>query len=460
MADLPLTDDTTGAVPLHLIAENQFDGWLTGRGDAEQAWLRATGFRAKAGTTAPLTAADGGLAAMLAGMATESDLWDLAALPKILPPGVYVLASDADAADGQRMALAWALGGYAFDRYLTKPAAELARLVWPTEVDRAAVARAAEYTFRARDLINTPAADMGPDALAEAARALAERHGAACTVIVGDDLLAERYPAVHAVGRAAAVAPRLIDMVWGEDAAPKVTLVGKGVCFDTGGLDLKGAAGMKWMKKDMGGSANVLAIAGMIMDAGLGLRLRVLIPAVENSVAGNAMRPGDILDTRLGLSVEVTNTDAEGRLVLADALAEAASESPEIIIDFATLTGARSIALGEEVPALYANDDDVANAILAAAVATEDPVWRMPLWQPYRWMLNSKSADMVNSPESRFAGSISAALFLQRFVEPTCPWIHVDFAAWVGRGRPGRPEGGEAMGARAVFEALRARYGG
>jgi len=460
MAELPLTEDATDAVPLHLIAEQDFDAWRAGRSDTEQAWLASTGFRAKGGTTTPLAAPDGGLAAMLAGLAADADLWDLAGLARTLPGGTYVLASAADAEARQRLALAWALGGYAFDRYLETPTPPAARLVWPDGVDRAEVGRIAEYTYTGRDLINTPASDMGPEALAYAGQALAKGHGADCRIIVGDDLLAEGYPAVHAVGRAAAVEPRLIDFTWGDATAPKLTLVGKGVCFDTGGLDLKGAAGMKLMKKDMGGGAHALAVAGMIMDAGLPVRLRVLVPAVENSVAGNAMRPLDILETRLGLSVEVTNTDAEGRLILADALTDAASEKPDAIIDFATLTGARAIALGEEVPALYANDDELAETVLAAARAVEDPLWRMPLWQPYRRKLKSKAADLLNSPESRFGGSITAALFLERFVTPACPWVHIDQTAWISRGRPGRAEGGEMMGARAVFEALRRRYGG
>ena len=295
---------------------------------------------------------------------------------------------------------------------------------------------------------------MGPEELAGAASSLAAKHGARCSVIVGDDLLARNYPAIHAVGRASTREPRLIDIVWGEVDHPKVTLVGKGVCFDSGGLNLKPSAGMKLMKKDMGGAANMLGLAHMVMSAGLPVRLRVLIPAVENSVSGNALRPLDVVPTRKGLTVEIGNTDAEGRVILADALCEAASEEPALLIDFATLTGAARVALGVELPALFSNDDALADALQAHGKAESDPLWRLPLWQPYRRHVESTVADLTNAPESPFAGAITAALFLAAFVDPVPSWAHVDLMAWNTEPRPGRPKGGEAMGMRAVYAHL------
>jgi leucyl aminopeptidase len=319
-----------------------------------------------------------------------------------------------------------------------------------------------------RDLINTPAADMLPDGLEKAARDLASRHGAAVAVITGDALLAQNYPLIHAVGRASSVAPRLIDLTWsptsaGAVSAPKVTLVGKGVCFDSGGLDLKPASGMALMKKDMGGAATVLGLAHMIMAAKLPLRLRVLVPAVENAVAGNAFRPGDVLKTRKGISVEIGNTDAEGRLVLADALAEASAENPALLIDCATLTGACRTALGPDVPGLFVDDEALAADVLAAAKAAYDPLWRLPLYAPYRKMLDSKVADINNAGDSPFAGAITAGLFLKEFVGApggnSIPWLHIDTYGWNPSDRPGRPAGGEALGQRARFGLIRKRFG-
>jgi leucyl aminopeptidase len=318
-----------------------------------------------------------------------------------------------------------------------------------------------EAIYLVRDLINTPAGDMGPAELAQAATKLAERHKARISVITGAALLKKNYPAIHAVGRASSRAPRLIDLRWGAKG-PRVTLVGKGVCFDSGGLDLKAAAGMRLMKKDMGGAAHALGLASMIMAARLPLRLRVLIPAVENSVSGDAFRPGDVLPTRKGLSVEIGNTDAEGRLVLCDALAEADSEDPELIVDFATLTGAARIALGAELPAMFCNDDGVAEALLAQGLAAQDPVWRLPLHAPYRRLLDSQVADINNISSGALGGAIMAALFMSEFVRPKTPWVHLDIMAWNPSSRPGRPEGGEAMGLRATYALIEelARPGG
>jgi leucyl aminopeptidase len=300
---------------------------------------------------------------------------------------------------------------------------------------------------------------MGPDGLAQAAQDLAIKHGAAIALTIGDELLTNNFPAIHAVGRAHDRAPRLIDLTWGSADAPKVTLVGKGVCFDTGGLDIKSAVGMKLMKKDMGGAAHVLGAADALMASGLNIRLRVLVPAVENSIAGNAMRPGDVVRTRTGLTIEIGNTDAEGRVILSDALAEAVAEKPEMIIDFATLTGSARVALGTELPALFCNNDDLANDLLAAGKDVTDPLWRMPLWAGYDNMIDGKVADINNAPEGGYGGSITAALFLQRFMDNDIPWAHIDLMAWNLSAKPGRPEGGEAMGMRALVRYLQVRYG-
>ncbi len=323
----------------------------------------------------------------------------------------------------------------------------------------AAAERLAAAVFLARDLVNTPAGDLGPEELAAAAVHVAESAGACHRVIVGDDLLAENYPTIHAVGRASTRAPRLVDITWGDPAAPKLTLVGKGVCFDSGGLDLKTASGMRLMKKDMGGAAIMLGLAQAIIDARLPVRLRVLLPCVENSVSGNAMRPMDIVRTRQGLTVEIGNTDAEGRLILCDALAEASTETPALLIDMATLTGAARVALGPELAALFCNDDRLAAALLEASAAEEDPMWRMPLWRPYRKMLDSKVADLNNVSEGPYAGAITAALYLQEFVAPGIPWAHFDVMAWNPQSRPGRPEGGEATALRALYAHIAQRFG-
>jgi leucyl aminopeptidase len=317
----------------------------------------------------------------------------------------------------------------------------------------------AEAVTLARDLINTPANDMGPEQLAQAAQALAQRFGAQFNCIVGDELVQQNFPLIHAVGMASARAPRLIDLTWGDPAHPKVTLVGKGVCFDTGGLDLKPSSGMLIMKKDMGGAANVLALALMVMDAKLKVRLRVLIAAVENAVAGNAFRPLDIFPSRKGPTVEIGNTDAEGRLVLADALAFADEETPDLLIDLGTLTGAARVALGPELPPFYTHDETLALDVARCAKTENDPLWRMPLWAPYDSWLDSKVANINNAPSGGFAGSITCALFLQRFVEAATRWLHVDIYGWTPSAKPARPEGGECQAARAIYRLLSERYG-
>ena len=444
--------NASGATPVTAVAREAYDDWLKGQEAAVRDWIGRSGFRPQPGAFCLLPGEAGAVAQVLMVFDAEESIWSFAALPTTLPPGLYRLDQGLRPGLASRAALGWALGSYSFTRYKENPR-EYPRLVWPKSADRDQVSHTAEAIALVRDLINTPAGDMGPSHLAEAARALAKRHKAKCAVIVGDTLLKRNYPAVHAVGRAAADEPRLIDLRWGT-RGPKVTLVGKGVCFDTGGLDLKPAAGMKLMKKDMGGAAHVLGLASLIMAEKLPLRLRVLIPAVENAVSGNAFRPLDVLQTRKGLTVEVGNTDAEGRLILCDALTEADGEKPDLLLDFATLTGAARVALGPDLPAMFSNDDKLAGLILRHGAAEGDPVWRLPLFKGYRQGLESKVADLNNISNSPYGGAITAALFLETFVSPGTSWAHFDVMAWNVASRPGRPEGGEAMGLRAVYAAI------
>jgi leucyl aminopeptidase len=457
-----LIDDTAGAIPMVVLTKDRLPAWLTEAPERERNWLTATGFGAEPGKLALVPGENGRLARVVAGFGGNGEagagMWALAGLPDTLPEGSYRLETVLEGNDPTHLALGWALATYAFTRYHAKKATATA-LVWPEGADRARVERLAGAVFLARDLANTPAGDLGPAELAAEAVRVAKAAGARHRVIVGDELLAENYPTIHAVGRAAAQAPRLVDILWGEASAPKVTLVGKGVCFDTGGLDLKTASGMRLMKKDMAGAAIVLGLAQAIMDAGLPVRLRVLLPLVENAVSGNAVHPMDIIRTRKGLTVEIGNTDAEGRLILCDALAEASAEKPDLLIDMATLTGAARVALGPELGALFCNDDTLAEALLAAAQAEDDPMWRMPLWQPYRQMIDSKIADLNNVSESPHAGAVTAALYLQEFVEPEIPWAHLDVMAWNPKSRPGRPEGAEATALRALYAHIVHRFG-
>jgi leucyl aminopeptidase len=450
-----LTSRAAGAVPILPLEADQLKPWLASQPARLAAWVDSLRFAAKPGTHCLLPGEDGRLARVLAGVDPADGPYAYAGLPAALPLGRYRLEQGEGAGDPREQAnyaaLGWALGSYAFGRY--REAQVFASLAWPKGADRGAVARAARATRLVRDLINTPANDMGPAELAAQARTLAKAHGARVTVIVGDQLLKKNYPAIHAVGRASDKAPRLIDLRWGAKG-PRVTLVGKGVCFDSGGLDLKPSAGMKLMKKDMGGAAHVLGLASMVMAAGLALRLRVLVPAVENSVAGNAMRPLDVLSTRKGLTVEVGNTDAEGRLILCDALAEASRDEPDLLVDFATLTGAARVALGTGLPALFCNDEALAGTLIDQGLARHDPLWRLPLHQPYRKSLDSPVADLNNISDGPYAGAVTAALFLEAFVGPGIPWAHLDLMAWNLAAGPGRPAGGEAMGLRAVYGAI------
>ncbi len=457
-----LIDHSGSAIPVALLTKSDLAAWLEGSGASVRTWVRATGFAGASGKVALVPDDQGRLGRVLVGLGEDDaagrSVWALAGLPEALPEDSYRLDRLPTGADPTRLALGWALGTYRFTRYHAKPPIA-ASLVWPAGADRNRVERLAKSVFLARDLVNTPAGDLGPEELAAAATSVAEAAGACARVIVGDELIAENYPTIHAVGRASTRPPRLVDIRWGEPAAPKVTLVGKGVCFDTGGLDLKPASGMRLMKKDMAGAAITLALAQAIMEAGLRVQLRVLLPCVENSVSGNAMRPFDIVRTRKGLTVEIGNTDAEGRLILCDALAEASTENPALLIDMATLTGAARVALGPELAALFCNDDGLANALLAAAEAEEDPMWRMPLWRPYRKMIDSKIADLNNVSEGPHAGAITAALYLQEFVDPGISWAHFDVMAWNPQSRPGRPEGAEATALRALYAYIAGRFG-
>ncbi len=455
------------AVPVRMVAAEDLETTLAGLAPAEAAWARANGFRAAPGSALALPGAGGRVARVLVGLGTPAqrrrERLHLGAFARVAPAGVYRLEGDLAPDEAEQAALAWMLGRYRFDRYKggrdDNGAGGEADLATPAGVDGGRVGRIAEGVFIARDLINTPASDMGPGALEQAARRLAGRHGAVVTVTEGDALLEQNLPMIHAVGRAGPEAPRLIELRWGREGGPAVTLVGKGVCFDTGGLDIKPSSGMALMKKDMGGAATALGLAHMVMAVGLPVRLRVLIPAVENSISAEAMRPGDILRSRKGLTVEVNNTDAEGRLILADALALAAEESPALIVDLATLTGAARVALGPDLVPFYTDDDGLAVELAAASARAADPLWRMPLWPGYEGDIEPDIADLDNAPAGGFAGSITAALFLRHFVGGV-PWAHFDIYGWTPKARPGRPKGGECQAARAVFSVLEHRYGG
>jgi leucyl aminopeptidase len=454
------TAPDAAAIPIIFATKTTWSAIARELPEQARQFASANDFTGKPGKCLTLPAPDGKIAQVVFGIEDESsksrDLFRPGALPGLLPPGVYRFANAPH--DVRLATLAFALGTYRFGRYRKNETPDV-RLVPPDGIDIADIARMAEAAALARDLINTPSNDMGPEELAQAAQALATRFGATFNCIVGDELLKQNFPLIHAVGMASPRAPRLIDLNWGDPANPKVTLVGKGVCFDTGGLDLKPSSGMLIMKKDMGGAANVLALAQMVMDAKLKVRLRVLIPAVENAVAGNAFRPLDIFKSRKGPTVEIGNTDAEGRLVLADALALADEEKPDLLVDLGTLTGAARVALGPDLPPFYTHDETLAEAVAAHAKGENDPLWRMPLWPPYDSWLDSKTADINNAPSGGFAGSITCALFLQRFVTDAKSWLHVDIYGWTPSAKPARPEGGECQAARAIYKLLSERYG-
>ena len=457
LPSLTTTSDT--AKPIHTVAVDAFERWLGDQPPRVGAWLTGSGFEPKPGRCALLPGEDGAPAAALLVRGGSLDVWDVAALAKGLPAGDWRFDAGPDAPPSGLAAEAFALASYRFERYRKAEPRRVRLVVEDTpEVRRAAVV--GEAVVFARDLINTPAADLGPAELADAVHGVAERFDADVRTIEGDDLLAEGYPAVHAVGRASSRPPRIVDLRWGEASAPRVTLVGKGVCFDTGGLDIKPSSGMALMKKDMGGAAVTLGLARAVMAQALPVRLRLLIGAVENSVGSRSFRPGDVLATRKGLTVEVGNTDAEGRLVLADLLAEGERDQPALMIDCATLTGAARVALGPDLPALFTPDDDLAELLLAAGRDVADPLWRLPLHAPYRRMIETPIADLNNAGRGGFAGAITAALFLQTFVGERTPWAHLDIYAWNPDDRPGRPKGGEASALRALLAALERRFAG
>lgn len=444
-------EPATDVVP---VMRAEFDAWLAAQAPSRAAFVQGAGFKAEPGKVLALPAPDGMLECFLAGANADEPFW-AGELPSRLPEGTYRLAGcSGDALS--RSALAWAMGAYQFTAHKAAKRAP-AKLLVPGGVPADVVA-AAQAVALVRDLINAPAGDLGPAELEAATRNVARRHDADVAVIAGDDLLRKGFGLIHGVGRAASREPRLIDLKWGSADAPKVTLVGKGVVFDSGGLDIKPASNMLLMRKDMGGAAAALGLAHLIMSAGLKVRLRLLIPAVENAVSGNAFRPGDVLKSYKGLTVEIGNTDAEGRLILADAIALADEEAPDLLIDLATLTGAARTALGPELPALYSDNDELAEAILAAGAEEGDPVWRMPLWRPYAKWLETPFADINNSGSSAFAGSITAALFLQRFIEKAKAWAHFDIYAWSQNAHPAKSVGGDAQAMRALFRVLKARF--
>ncbi len=449
-------DQIPGAIPLTLVTRDGLEAVLVAFSARDRAWVQANAFAAGEGQILALPDSDGGVARVLVGVEREDEIFALSGAAASLPDGDYAIESPLEQESASRLALGWGLAAYRFGRY-RKSTRKSARLVWPGAADRGRVARELAAVTLVRDLVNAPANDMGPAALAEAAREVAQNYQASCQITVGDDLIPANYPAIHAVGRAAMEPPRIVDIGWGDPAHPEIALVGKGITFDTGGLDIKTGSSMHLMKKDMGGAAHALALGQMIMDGGLPVRLRILLAVAENAIGPNANRPSDVIRTRAGLTVEIGDTDAEGRLVLADALAAAGETKPAIILDFATLTGAARVALGPDLPALFATDG-LAAGIEAASAATEDPVWRLPLWKPYRRNLDSKIADINNIAANSFAGAIHGALFLQDFVAKGQEWAHFDLYAWNATARPGRPVGGEAFAIRALFHMLKDRY--
>ena len=444
-------------IPLYVVASDALDQTLEQLEPAARAWVIASGFTAKLAETCVIPKTDGSIQTVLAGWgdakSRRQGRFHMASIASKLPAGDYKIESGLTQFERHEAALAWLLGNYRFDRYTKKPAAK-AHLVEPFGVKNARILAEAEGSFLTRDLINTPTNDMGPEQLETAFFDLATKFKAKVTSIIGDDLLKENLPLVHAVGRASDQKPRLLDMVWGDETHPKITLVGKGVCFDTGGLNIKPGASMGLMKKDMGGAANVMGLAYMIMALGLNVRLRVLVPAVENSISAGAFRPQDVLTSRKGLSVEINNTDAEGRLVLADALAMADEESPDLLVCMATLTGAARVALGPDVPPFFTDDNALADKISAASKAAADPLWRLPFWDPYEGMIEPDMADLDNAPAGGMAGAITAALFLRRFVENTAQFVHLDMYGWTPVAKPGRPKGGEAQSIRAMLQVI------
>ena len=457
-----LSKKTAKSVPVTPVDAEGFPAWLKKQDRKTQSWAASVGYTGATGSVLSILDDKGILKRVIFGCGKDDSVYTYADLPAKLPKHAdgYYIDKKMDKARATQAALGWALGSYQFAQYKSGKKKEFAALVWPDKADKQDVRAAADATFLVRDLVNIPPNDLGPGEIAEAAQKLVKGVGkAGIKIIVGDELLKKNYPTIYAVGKGSPRKPRLIDITWGKSKHPRVTLVGKGVAFDTGGLNLKPGNSMALMKKDMGGAAHVLGLAQMIIAENLPVRLRVLIPAVENSMDGNSFRPSDIIKTRKGISVEIGDTDAEGRLVLCDALDEACSEKPELLVDFATLTGAARVALGPDLPAMFSNDKTVARDLLDSAEKTQDPLWQLPLWQPYKDMLSSKIADINNVGSGGFAGAITAALYLERFVDKNIPWVHIDTYAWNPSSKPGKPEGGEALGMRAVHDLIRSRFG-
>ncbi len=450
-------DPSANAVPIIPIRRTELESWLNAQDSTTRHWIESNGFDAAPAAWCVLPDAQGQPRAVVLGVSEQLDIWTCAALPNLLPSGLYRLDDSWPVEHVNDATLGWLLGSYQFTRY-RKASRSPAGLQAHADCDLAEIEALVEGIALTRDLINTPAGDMMPQHLAEAAQDLAKEFDASCHQIVGHELLQQNFPVIHAVGRASAHPPRLIDLRWGESKHPRLTLVGKGVCFDSGGLDIKPSSGMRLMKKDMGGAAHVLGLARMIMALELPVRLRVLIPAVENAISGDAFRPGDVLTSRSGKTIEIDNTDAEGRLILCDAICEAASESPDLLIDMATLTGAARVALGPDVPAVFGKPAALAQQLHKVSEHLNDPTWPMPLHAPYNRWLSSDIADLVNSSSTPLGGAITAALFLQHFVPEKQDWMHMDVMAWNSENLPGRPRGGEAMGLRAFFNFLRDRY--
>lgn len=459
MTDLPfVTDADAPATPIYAIRSADWGAWIESRPEALKRLCTAHDFKAQNGRILLAPATDGSIERVLFGVGDKANAMAMGALSQNLPAGRYAIAAAPREFPAGLVATAWGLGAYAYDRYKPRkrPAPQLEP---PGGADMAEVTRLVTAAWFARDLVNTPTNDMGPEALHAAAEALANEHGASFTAITGDELLAQNYPLIHAVGRAAAQAPRLLHLRWGDQSKPRVALVGKGVTFDTGGLDIKPSAGMRIMKKDMGGAAHALALAQIVMSAKLAVALDVFIPIAENAISADAFRPGDVIASRKGLTVEIDNTDAEGRLILADALTRASEETPELVIDFATLTGAARTALGPDIPPFFTEDETLAADLAKASSETCDPIWRLPLWNAYDGDMDSPIADLKNGGDGAFAGAIYGGLFLRRFV--TAPaWVHFDIYAWAPKDRPARPQGGEAQALRAVWRVLKARYSG
>lgn len=448
------TTENRQAIPITVVAQKEYAEWLTKQPEFVKSWLSAVKFRGEAGNVSLIPDA-GKISRVICCVNDKENAWGVGALAVTLPEGVYQF--DQHEKNLAAYTIAWGLGAYQFTRY-KKPTRQAAQLLIDSSLT-ARIENIVESIYLVRDWINTPTDDMGPSEFSEAAKQLAKNYNAEFSEIVGDDLLKQNFTSIHTVGRASDDAPRLVDLRWGNPSHPKVTLVGKGVCFDTGGLDIKPSSYMLLMKKDMGGGAHVLGLARMIMQAKLPVRLRVLVPMVENAIAGNAYRPGDVIRSRKGTTIEVGNTDAEGRVVLADALTEAVSEKPDLLIDMSTLTGAARVALGTDIAVVFSNNDDVVNQVIKKGENLNDPIWRLPLYAPYRELIVSQIADINNNGSEPYAGAITAALFLKEFVPDDIPWLHFDLMAWNLRNRPGRPQGGEAMALRALFGYLEERFG-